>query len=220
MVIRKLVAEFIGTYALIFIGAGALAINQDALLEVALAHGLVVVGVIYAFGHISGAHINPAVTLGFLIAREIRISTAVGYWFFQFAGAIFAARMLKGLLPVYGDLGVTILTENVTVTQGFFVEIVLTFFLVNAIFNTAVSGKAGNFSGIAIGSTLVFCILMGGPLTRASLNPARTIGPAMFAGAEYAQWENIWLYIVGPCIGAVLAALLYTGILQDKENSN
>ncbi len=220
MVLRKLVVEFIGTYALIFIGAGALAINQDALLEVALAHGLVVVGVIYAFGHISGAHINPAVTLGFLIAREIRFSTAMGYWFFQFAGAIFAARMLKGLLPVYGDLGVTILAENVTVTQGFFVEIILTFFLVNAIFNTAVSGKAGNFSGIAIGSTLVFCILMGGPLTRASLNPARTLGPAMFAGAEYAQWGNIWLYIVGPCIGAVLAALVYTGILKDKENSN
>lgn len=217
MHIRKLVAEFIGTFALIFIGAGALAINQVGLLEVALAHGLVVVGVIYAFGHISGAHINPAVTLGFLIAREIRFSTAVGYWFFQFSGAIFAARMLKGLLPEYGDLGVTILAENVTTTQGLFVEIILTFFLVNAIFTTAVGGKAGNFSGIAIGSTLVFCILMGGPLTRASLNPARTLGPAIFAGAEHAQWGNIWLYFVGPCVGAVLAALFYMGILKDKE---
>ncbi len=217
MNLRKLVAEFIGTFALIFIGAGALVLNQGALLEVALAHGLVVVGVIYAFGHISGAHINPAVTLGFLIAREIRISTAVGYWFFQFAGAIFAARMLKGLLPVYGDLGVTILAENVSLTQGLSVEIILTFFLVNTIFNTAVSGKAGNFSGIAIGLTLVFCILMGGPLTRASLNPARTLGPAIFAGAEHAQWGNIWLYFVGPCIGAALAALLYIGVLKEKD---
>jgi len=216
MKMQSFVAEFVGTFALIFIGAGALAIGEGELIGVALAHGLVIVAFAYAYGHISGTHINPAATLGFLVAGEIRFGAAIGYWIAQFAGGILGALALKGMLPVDGDLGVTILAENVSVTQGLFVEIVLTFFLVNTIFNTAVSGKAGNFAGLAIGLTLVFCILMGGPLTRASLNPARTLGPAIAAGAEHAQWGNIWLYFVGPFIGAVLAALLYIGVLKDK----
>ena len=213
---QDFVAEFVGTFALIFIGAGALAIDKGGLLNVALAHGLVIVAFVYAYGHISGTHINPAVTLGLLVAGEIRFGAAIGYWIVQFAGGILGALALKGMLPVDGDLGVTILAENVSVTQGLFVEIVLTFFLANTIFNTAVSGKAKNFAGLAIGATLVSCILMGGPLTRASLNPARTLGPAIAAGAEHAQWGNIWLYFVGPFIGAVLAALLYIGVLKDK----
>ena len=220
----KYVAEFIGTFALIFVGAGALAItgnNLDGhsyalenLLGVALAHGFVVIAFVYAYGHISGTHINPAVTLGFLVAGEIDIVTAIGYWIVQFAGGVAAALMLKGLLPVDGDLGVTILTENVSVTQGLFVEIILTFFLVTTIFNTAVSGKAGNFAGIAIGLTLIACILMGGPLTRASFNPARTLGPAIAAG----NYADLWIYFVGPCVGAVLAAFLYLGMAEDKDS--
>lgn len=216
MKMQKFVAEFVGTFALIFIGAGALAI-EGGLLEVALAHGFVIIGFVYAYGHISGTHINPAVTLGLLVAGEIRFGVAIGYWIVQFAGGILGALLLKGMLPVDGDLGVTILAENVSVTQGLFVEIVLTFFLVNTIFNTAVSGKGGNFAGLAIGLALVACILMGGPLTRASLNPARTLGPAIAAGAEHAQWGNIWLYFVGPSMGAMLAALLYIGVLKDKD---
>ena len=212
---KNLVAEFIGTFALIFIGAGALAIAQANLVGVALAHGLVIVTFAYAYGHISGTHINPAVTLGLLIAGEIRIAAAVGYWIVQFLGGILGAVVLKAVLPEAGDLGVTILTEGVTSTQGLIVEIVLTFFLVNTIFNTAVSGKAGNFAGLAIGLTLVLCILMGGPLTRASLNPARTLGPAIVSG----NYADIWLYFVGPAIGAVLAALLYIGVLKDKDST-
>jgi MIP family channel proteins len=213
---RNLVAEFIGTFTLIFIGAGSVVINPGNLVAVALAFGSVVVAFVYAYGHISGAHINPAVTLALLIAGEIQFTEAIRYWIVQFAGGILGAYVLKGVLPVNGDLGVTILATNVTPINGLIVEIVLTFFLVNTIFNTAVSGKAGNFAGLAIGLTLVFCILMGGPLTRASLNPARTLGPAIAAGAEHAQWGNIWLYFVGPFIGAVLAALLYIGVLKDK----
>ena len=213
---RNLVVEFVGTFVLIFIGAGSVVINPENLVAVALAFGSVVIAFVYAYGHISGAHINPAVTLGLLIAGEIQFATAIGYWIVQFAGGILGAYALKGVLPINGDLGVTILATNVTPINGLIVEIVLTFFLVNTIFNTAVSGKAGNFAGLAIGLTLVFCILMGGPLTRASLNPARTLGPAIAAGAEHAQWGNIWLYFVGPFIGAVLAALLYIGVLKDK----
>lgn len=210
---RNLVAEFIGTFALIFIGAGALAITEANLVGVALAHGLVIVVFAYAYGHISGTHINPAVTLGLLIAGEIEFVAAIGYWVVQFLGGILGAVVLNAVLPNAGDLGVTILGSNVTPVQGLVVEIVLTFFLVNTIFNTAVSGKAGNFAGLAIGLTLVLCILMGGPLTRASLNPARTLGPAIVSG----NYADIWLYFVGPFVGAILAALLYIGVLKDKE---
>ena len=212
---KNLVAEFIGTFALIFIGAGALALNKGGLVGIALAHGLVIVTFAYAYGHISGTHINPAVTLALLIAGEIQIVAAVGYWVVQFLGGILGAFVLKAVLPEAGDLGVTILESGVTPTQGLIVEIVLTFFLVNTIFNTAVSGKAGNFAGLAIGLTLVLSILMGGPLTRASLNPARTLGPAIASG----NYADIWLYFVGPAIGAVLAALLYIGVLKDKDSA-
>ncbi len=210
---KSLAAEFIGTLALIFFGAGALAIGEGGLIEVGLAHSLVVIGLIYAYGHISGTHINPAVTLGLLIAGEIQIAAAIGYWIVQFLGGIMGAVLLNVLLPDPGDLGVTILREDVSVAQGLVIEIILTFFLVNTIFNTAVSGKAGHFDGLAIGLTLMFCILMGGPLTRASLNPARTLGPAIVSG----NYADIWLYFVGPCVGAILAALLYIGVLKDKD---
>ncbi len=223
MNIRNLVAEFISTFALIFIGAGALAIGSANLVGVALAHGLVIVAFAYAYGHISGTHINPAVTLGLLVAGEIQFTAAIGYWVVQFAGGIAGALVLKAVLPVATDLGVTVLQTMtnsegtavpITVVQGLIVEIVLTFFLVNTIFNTAVSRKAGNFAGLAIGLTLVLAILMGGPLTRASLNPARTLGPAIASGT----YTHIWLYFVGPFIGAVLAALLYIGVLKEKES--
>ena len=209
---KNLVAEFIGTFALIFIGAGALAITQANLVGVALAHGLVIVVFIYAYGHLSGTHINPAVTLGLLIAGEIEFVAAIGYWIVQFLGGILGAVLLNAVLPDPGDLGVTILAEGVTPVQGLVIEITLTFFLVNTIFNTAVSEKAGNFAGLAIGLTLVLCILMGGPLTRASLNPARTLGPAIVSG----NYADLWLYFVGPCVGAILAALLYIGVLKNK----
>ena len=209
---KNLIAEFVGTFALIFIGAGALAISPGNLVAVALAHGLVIVTFTYAYGHISGTHINPAVTLGLLIAGEIEFVSAVGYWIVQFLGGILGAVVLNVVLPNAGDLGVTILGEGVTPVQGLVVETVLTFFLVNTIFNTAVSGKAGNFAGLDIGLTLVLSILMGGPLTRASLNPARTLGPAIVSG----NYADIWLYFVGPFVGAILAALLYIGVLKDK----
>ena len=220
---RSLVAEFIGTFALIFVGAGALAITQpsigshtyafDNLLGVALAHGVVIVAFFYAYGHFSGTHINPSVTLGLLVAKEIKITTAFGYWIVQFAGGILGALALKGVLPVDGDLGVTILADNVNIIQGIFVEIILTFFLVNTIFNTAVSGRTGNLAGLIIGLTLIGCILMGGPLTRASLNPARTLGPAIASGI----YTDIWLYFVGPAVGSVMAALLYIGVFKEKK---
>lgn len=211
---RALVAEFIGTFALIFIGAGAGALGVGGLVGVALAHGLVVVGFAYAYGHHSGTHINPAVTLGLLVAGEIPVAKALAYMATQIAGGIAGAFTLAFVLgDKAGTLGATALADGVSPLQGVVIEALLTFFLVNAVFNTAVSGKVGgNLAGLAIGSTLVFCILMGGPLTGASLNPARTLGPAIATG----DFANLWVYLVGPFAGAAIAAILYKAVFKTN----
>ena len=211
---RKLIAEFIGTFTLIFIGAGAGALGTGGLVGVAFAHGLVVLGFAYAYGHISGTHINPAVTIGLWVGKQIDRSLAIGYIMMQCIGGITAAFALSFVLGgTSSGLGATTLAANVNPMQGLFVEAFLTFLLVNCIFNAAVSGKAGNAAPTAIGMTLTFCILMGGPLTGASLNPARTLGPALVSG----NMANLWVYIVGPVLGAVVAALLYNGLLRPEK---
>lgn len=218
---KALVAEFIGTFALIFIGAGAGAIGAGGLVGVALAHGLVVLGFAYAYGHISGTHINPAVTCSLLAAGKIDAGRAVAYIVTQLAGGLAGAYLLSVVLGGTGSgLGVTALAQNLQVGgttvsisagMGCLIEAILTFFLANAVLNAAVSGKAGNLAGVAIGLTLVFTILMGGPLTGASLNPARSLGPALVAG----NTANLWVYFVGPIAGGVLAGLLYRLFLED-----
>jgi len=211
---KALVAEFIGTFALIFIGAGAGAIS-GSLVAVALAHGFVVLGFAYAYGPVSGTHINPAVTIGLLVGGKIDIGNAIGYIVVQLIGGIAGAAALNFVLGAQaGTLGATVPAPGVGVAQTFVLEVILTFFLVNVIYFTAVSGKAGDFAPIAIGLTLVFCILMGGPLTGASLNPARTLGPALFSSAPNAM-SSVWIYFVACPLGGVLAALVY-GVLKDK----
>lgn len=211
---RALTAEFIGTFALIFIGAGAGALGIGGLVGVAFAHGLVIVGFAYAYGHISGAHVNPAVTTSMLVAGEIDGKTAAGYIVVQLLGGTAGAfALMHALGDAHGTLGATVLADNVSVAQGFGIELILTFFLANAVLNCAASGKAGNMAGLAIGMTLTFCILMGGPLTGGSLNPARSLGPALAHG----DTANLWLYFVAPVLGGVLAALLYTGLLKERD---
>jgi len=210
---KALTAEFVGTFALIFIGAGAGAIGAGGLVGVALAHGLVLVAVAAAYGPISGAHINPAVTIALWFGRQIKAAEAVGYIVVQLLGGIAGAFVLRFVLGgAESGLGATVLGGSVSPLQGLAVEAVLTFFLVNTIYNTAVSGKAGNQAPVAIGLTLAFCILMGGPLTGASLNPARTLGPAMVTG----NYANLWVYLLGPVIGGLLATLLYDRVLKDR----
>jgi MIP family channel proteins len=219
----SLVAELIGTFALIFIGAGAGALGLGGLVGVALAHGLVVTGFAYAYGHISGTHINPAVTAGVWVAGKIDTGRAVSYIVFQILGGIAGAGVLAWVLGgTETGLGATRLAEGhsvgaatITITPviGFVVEAILTFFLVNAVMNAGISGKVTHVVGIAIGFTLVFCILMGGPLTGASLNPARTIGPALILG----DFSDIWVYLLGPVVGGVGAGLLYRGLYEERR---
>jgi aquaporin Z len=210
---RALVAEFIGTFTLILIGAGAGAISAGGVVGVAFAHGLVVLTFAYAYGHISGTHINPAVTIGLWVGKQIDTASAIGYIIVQLLGAIVAGYVLLFLLGSDSSLGATVLADGVSPLQGLVLETILAFLLVNVIYNTAVSGKAGNFAPIAIGLTLTLNILMGGPLTGASFNPARTLGPAI-AGGNFA---DIWLYLVGPVVGGILAALLYLNLLKPES---
>lgn len=208
-----LIAEFVGTFALIFIGAGAGAIGQAGLVGVAFAHGFVIFAFAYAYGHISGTHLNPAVTIGLWAGRQVDTARAVGYIVAQILGGIAGAFLLKTVAgPNASSLGVTTLAPGIDPAMGMVIELVLTFFLVNTIYNAAVSGKAGNMAGAAIGLTLVFAILMGGPLTGASLNPARTLGPAIASGV----FDNVWVYLVGPPLGGILAAILYRTVLAEK----
>jgi aquaporin Z len=210
-------AEFVGTFALILIGAGAGALGIGGLVGVALAHGLVIVAFAYAYGHVSGAHLNPAVTVSLWMARQVDAGRAAAYVAVQLAGGVAGAALLCWLLGGTGTgLGATVLARGLAVgetvidvspLQGMVLEAVLTFFLANTVLNAAVSGKAGGLAGLAIGLTLAFAILMGGPLTGGSLNPARSLGPAVVTG----NYADLWVYFVGPVVGGAAAALLYRG---------
>ena len=202
MKLNVFLAELIGTFALTFIGAGAGALGVGGLVGVALAHGLVIVAFAYAYGHISGTHINPAVTFGVTLSGNLSWGEAVYYWIAQFiGGALGAAALFFVLGNASSGLGATVLASGVTPLQGIVLEAILTFFLVNSVIQGAIRGKAGNFAGLAIGLTLTLSILMGGPLTGASLNPARTFGPALFTGTL----NQFWIYLVGTFAGAALA---------------
>jgi MIP family channel proteins len=193
------------------------------LVGVALAHGLVVLSFAYAYGHISGTHINPAVTLGVWAAGKIDAARAGSYIVFQIVGGIVGALALRWVLGGTGTgLGLTRLAQGfeangttiaITPLIGMVLEAILTFFLVNAVLNAGISGKATIPGGLAIGLTLTFCILMGGPLTGASLNPARSFGPALATG----DFSDLWVYFVGPILGGVIAGLLYKGIFEERK---
>jgi aquaporin Z len=216
-----LAAEFVATFALVFIGAGAAALGLGGLVGVALAHGLVVLTFAYGLGHLSGTHVNPAVTVGVWAAGRMDARRALSYVVFQLAGGVVAGYALLGVLggPVGGlgagalarGLAVGSATVTVTPAWGWFLEALLAFFWANAVLFCAVSGKAGNLAGVAIGLTVTLNVLMAGPLTGAISDPARQLGPALAAG----RFDHIWLYLLAPLVGGVAAALLHR-MLAEK----
>jgi aquaporin Z len=208
--LRRGVAEFVGTFALIFIGMGSIAfVGSAGLVGVALAHGLTIAIMASAVGHISGGHFNPAVTFGFLVTRRIAPSLAVVYWLAQLSGAILGALALRATFPTEANLdsGVPVLHPTIGVGSGLLLEAILTFFLVWVIFATAADpgGAFKSIAGLAIGLTITIDILAAGPLTGAAMNPARALGPELVQNI----WDDFWVYIVGPAAGAAVAALAY-----------
>ena len=217
--LKPCVAEAIGTFALCFIGAGAICIAQlmegrvtnAGLIGIALAHGCVLAVMISAMGHISGGHFNPAVTFGALVGNKISAGMAGAYVVSQLAGGVVAGILLRFVFteavwrPV--NLGTPGLGDGVTIGVGILVELVLTFFLVMVVYGTAIDdrGTWKAVGGFAIGFTVLCDILMGGPLTGASMNPARTFGPGLAAG----YWDNHIVYWIGPLLGGGLAGLVY-----------
>jgi MIP family channel proteins len=220
----KLVAEFIGSFAFVFIGAGAAAVIGDGvglpgIAAIALAHGLAIMAFAFAYGPVSGGHMNPAVTIGVLAAGAMDTITAIGYVLSQLAGGIAGALLLRFVLGgTETGLGTPALAHNlalgsmsltVTPVAGFIIEAVLAFFLVTVVLSTAIAGRAGSLAPLAIGMTLTFNILMGGALTGAPFNPARALGPMVATG----RFGDAWLYVVAPVVGAIVAAAVHSSLV-------
>ena len=220
---RRCTAEAVGTFALVFIGAGSIMSgffpkSDFGVFGVALAHGLILGTMITATMRISGGHLNPAVTLGLLVARRTNVRTAIAYIVTQVLAAILAAAILKELYPPAvlraTSLGTPHLAASVSLTQGIVVEAIMAFLLVSAVFGTCVHPEAPRVGGFGIGLTLAADILMGGGLTGAAVNPARAFGPAVVAGDMVAQM----VYWIGPILGGVVAGLLWEHVLLPKRN--
>jgi aquaporin Z len=211
--LRRAVAEFIGTFALIFVGAGAVLsagpLADPSLVGIAIANGVVIAVMVSAVGHISGGHFNPAITLGFLVTGRLAPILAGIYWVAQFAGAVAAAALLRWIFPAdqEGTLGAPGLGPAFDPAAGLLVEAILTFFLVWVVFATAADprGTFKSIAGLAIGLTITVDVLMGGPITGGAMNPARAFGPELISN----HWDDFWIWYVGPFAGGVIAAVLY-----------
>jgi MIP family channel proteins len=216
--LRRSIAEALGTFALVFIGVASVVEKTASganfgLLGIAVAHAIVLAVMVTATMAISGGHLNPAVTIGLLVARRTTARTALAYIPAQLIGAVLGALAVKLLFPAPAVratlLGTPSLAGNIQLSQAIVLEAILTFFLVSAVFGTCVNSEAPKVGGFAVGLVLLFDILVGGPLTGAAMNPARAFGPALVAG----EWVAHIVYWVGPILGGVAAALLWEHVL-------
>ncbi len=207
----------IGTFALVFCGTGAIIINQQTNGEVshagiAITFGLIVMAMIYTLGNISGAHLNPAVTIAFTLAKKFRVNQLLPYVIAQLAGAILASIVLKLLFPANETLGATL--PSGTPLQSFLLEFILTFILMFVIINVATGSKEqGIVAGLAIGSTVLLEAMFAGPVCGASMNPARSIGPALISG----HMEHLWIYIIATIMGAAFAIPVWAFLTSNKN---
>jgi aquaporin Z len=206
--VKKYIAEMTGTFALVFCGTGAIIIDQQtggavSHAGIAITFGLIVMAMIYALGDISGAHLNPAVSIAFTIAKKFPAKQLAPYIISQLAGAVLASFVLKLLFPENHSLGTTI--PSGSAMQSLILEFILTFFLMLVIINVATGSKEqGMFAGLAIGAVVLLEAMFAGPICGASMNPARSLGPALVSG----HMEYIWVYLIGPVFGAVAAVPL------------
>jgi len=226
---QQAVAEFVGTFALVFIGAGAVVIfgpsadsNPASLLNIAVAHGLVLAVMVTNLGHISGGHFNPGVTVGAWVVGKLETSRLLTYIPVQLAGATAGAGVLRLAVPAQqwelSHLGATLIAHDhgIGAEKAVLIEAILTFFLVFTVFATAVDDRGAfkSIAGFGIGLVLAFDILMGGVWTGASMNTARSFGPALVSGT----WDDFWVYVVGPLTGAIIAAAIYWfAFLRGRE---
>ncbi|HLA43090.1 MAG TPA: aquaporin, partial [Aggregatilineales bacterium] len=207
---RELAAEFIGTFMLVLVGAGSVVVSPPGIgaLGPALAHGLILIAIIGTYGHFSGAYVNPAVTLGVWLGGHLKAQKAGFYVIAQFLGGIVAAVVLLIILPEPGTLGQTTAAADVNELDIILVEGLLTFFLTSVIYQAAVYGKGGSATPVLIGMTLAGCFLLGAPLTGASLNPARTLGPALLAD-DMQDLGEVLIYLLAIFGGGALAGLVH-----------
>ena len=213
---KKWLAEFLGTYLLVFVGTGAMVINDVtngavSHVGVAICWGLIVTTMIYSFGELSGAHINPAVSIAFWMSGDLQLKQLLPYLIVQFLGALAASASLWALFPgltVYGDT-----LPAGAVSQTFFLEVILTFILMLVIFRVAKGSKqTGQLAGFVIGFVVLFEAMFAGPITGASMNPARSLGPAIISG----NLSTVWIYLVAPILGASIAVLFYKLLKQSE----
>jgi MIP family channel proteins len=217
--LRRTASEFIGTFGLVFAGTGAIVIDGVSggivtHLGVGITFGLAVAVMIYAIGHISGAHINPAVTLGFALVRHFPWRNVPPYWLAQIAGATAASLALRWMFGTAGDLGMT--TPAGSAVQALGLEVILSFFLMFVIMAVATDVRAeGQGAAIAIGATVGMMAIFAGPISGASMNPARSFGPAL----AMLEFSSLWIYGVAPVAGMALAAACYRLLREDRTSA-
>lgn len=212
---KKYIAELIGTFALVFCGTAAIVINDVTSgtishVGIAITFGLIVTVMIYAFGNISGAHINPAVSIAFSVTDRFEKKNLLGYIIAQLLGAFLASGILKFLFIEHENLGATL--PNGDWQQSFILEIILTYLLMIVILFVSQNKSVNQFTGLAVGAIVMLEAMFAGPITGASMNPARSISPAIISG----NVSELWIYIIAPIIGAILASLTWN-LMKEKE---
>ena len=214
---KKYISEFVGTFVLVLVGCGVAEVTGADVVATALAFGLVIVAMAYSIGNVSGCHINPAVSLGFYLSKKMSLKDLIYYVIAQVLGAICGSFVLGFLLGSFESLGANgygleVFAQNAGI--AFVTEVLLTFVFVTAILGVTSKEKYSNVAGLVIGLTLTLVHLVGIPFTGTSVNPARSLGPALFVGGE--ALSQVWVFLLAPLVGAALASVFYNFVLKDE----